>query len=123
MLVRSAKEYGEYSGEFIIDVNPSEFYYTGSGVDYFASRGWLYINGKFAEILEEPKEDSPNVILEQPLRGKIETLVQYPVTPENAFPVKAIQKQIKKNKFQEVHEIKIVEEKLLKKTKSKLFNI
>ena len=123
MLVRSAKEYGEYSGEFIIDVDPSEFYYTGSGVDYFASRGWLYINGKFADILEEPKEDRPNVILEQPLREKIENLVQYPVTPENAFPVKAIQKQIKKNKFQEVHEIKTVEEKLLKKTKSKLFNI
>lgn len=36
---------------------------------------------------------------------------------------KAIKKQIKKNKFQEVHEIKTVEEKLLKKTKSKLFNI
>lgn len=72
---------------------------------------------------EEPKEDRPNVILEQPLREKIENLVQYPVTPENAFPVKAIQKQIKKNKFQEVHEIKTVEEKLLKKTKSKLFNI
>ena len=44
-------------------------------------------------------------------------------TPKSAFPVKAIEKQIKKNKFQEVHEIKIVEEKLLKKTKSKLFNI
>ena len=43
--------------------------------------------------------------------------------PKVAFPVKTIEKQIKKNKFQEVHEIKIVEEKLLKKTKSKLFNI
>ena len=52
-----------------------------------------------------------------------EKVIQYPITPENAFPVKAIQKQIKKNKFQEVHEIKTVEEKLLKKTKSKLFNI
>ena len=52
-----------------------------------------------------------------------EKVIQYPITPENAFPVKAIKKQIKKNKFQEVHEIKIVEEKLLKKTKSKLFNI
>ena len=107
MLVRSAEEYGEYSGTFIIDVDPSEFCYTGSGVDYFKSVGWLYIDGKFAEILEESKEK----------------VIQYPITPENAFPVKAIQKQIKKNKFQEVHEIKIVEEKLLKKTKSKLFNI
>ena len=107
MLVRSAKEYGEYSGEFIIDVDPSEFTNTGSGVDYFTSRGWLYIEGKFAEILEESKEK----------------VIQYPITPENAFPVKAIEKQIKKNKFQEVHEIKTVEEKLLKKTKSKLFNI
>ena len=121
--VRSALDVGVFSGDFIIDVDPSEFYYTGDGVDYFGSKGWLYINGKFADILEEPKEDSPNVILEQPLREKIETLVQYPVTPENAFPAKAIQKQIKKNKFQEVHEIKTVEEKLLKKTKSKLFNI
>ena len=109
MKVRSAKEYGIYSGEFIITVDPSKFYYTANGVDYFNSEGWLYIDGKFADILEEPKE--PHVV------------VEYPITPENAFPVKAIQKQIKKNKFQEVHEIKIVEEKLLKKTKSKLFNI
>ena len=56
-------------------------------------------------------------------KGELERRTQYPITPENAFPVKAIQKQIKKNKFQEVHEIKTVEEKLLKKTKSKLFNI
>ena len=123
MLVRSAKEYGEYSGEFIIDVDPSEFTNTGDGVDYFNSKGWLYISGKFAEILEEPKENNPHVILEQNIRGSLERVLQYPITPENAFPVKAIKKQIKKNKFQEVHEIKIVEEKLLKKTKSKLFNI
>ena len=134
MLVRSAKEYGEYSGEFIIDVDPSEFYYTGGGVDYFASRGWLYINGKFADILEESKEKS---IIQEDIEFHAEMerksildnlkqepiIYSYPITPENAFPVKAIQKQIKKNKFQEVHEIKTVEEKLLKKTKSKLFNI
>lgn len=107
MLVRSAKEYGENSGEFIIDVDPSEFTNTGSGVDYFYSRGWLYINGKFAKILEESKEK----------------VIQYPGTPTKVFPVEAIKKQIKKVKFQEVHEIKTVEEKLLKKTKSKLFNI
>ena len=118
MLVRSAKEYGEYSGEFIIDVDPSEFYYTGNGVDYFASRGWLYINGKFAEILEEPlTRENKEFHLE------LERRTQYPITPKEAFSIKAIEKQIKKNKFQEVHEIKIVEEKLLKKTKSKLFNI
>ena len=107
MLVRSALDSGICSGEFIIDVDPSEFTNTGSGVDYFYSRGWLYINGKFAKILEESKEK----------------VIQYPGTPTKVFPVEAIKKQIKKVKFQEVHEIKTVEEKLLKKTKSKLFNI
>ena len=118
MLVRSAKEYGEYSGEFIIDVDPSEFTNTGSGVDYFASRGWLYIDGKFADILEEPlTRENKEIHLE------LERRPQYPITPENAFPVKALRKQLKIVNFQLVHEIKIVEEKLLKKTKSKLFNI
>ena len=52
-----------------------------------------------------------------------EKVIQYPITPENAFPVKALRKQLKIVNFQSVHEIKTVEEKLLKKTKSKLFNI
>ena len=121
MLVRSAKKYGEHSGEFIIDVDPSEFTNTGSGVDYFASRGWLYINGKFADILEEPKE--PLTRENREFHLELERKTQYPITPKEVFPVKPLKKQIKKNKFQEVHEIKIVEEKLLKKTKSKLFNI
>ena len=121
MLVRSAKEYGEYSGEFIIDVDPSEFTNTGSGVDYFASRGWLYINGKFAEILKEPKE--PLTRENREFYLELERKTQYPITPESAFPVKALRKQLKIVNFQLVHEIKIVEEKLLKKTKSKLFNI
>lgn len=133
MLVRSAKEYGEYSGEFIIDVDPSEFTNTGNGVDYFASRGWLYINGKFAEILEEPKESLTKrgleIHAEMERKFILDKLKQEPiinscpVSSESAFPVEAIKKQIKKVKFQEVHEIKTVEEKLLKKTKSKLFNI
>lgn len=119
MLVRSARKYGAYSGEFIIDADPREFTITGGdGVDYFQSKGWLYIDGKFADILEEPlTRENKEFHLE------LERRTQYPITLENAFPVKAIQKQIKKNKFQEVHEIKTVEEKLLKKTKSKLFNI
>ena len=118
MLVRSAVEYGEYSGEFVIDVDPSEFTNTGSGVDYFASKGWLYINGKFADILEEPlTRENKEFHLE------LERRTQYPITPENAFPVKALRKQLKIVNFQLVHEIKTVEEKLLKKTKSKLFNI
>ena len=54
---------------------------------------------------------------------ELERRTQYPITPENAFPVKALRKQLKIVNFQSVHEIKIVEEKLLKKTKSKLFNI
>ena len=118
MKVKSAKEYGEYSGEFIIDVDPSEFTNTGSGVDYFASKGWLYIGGKFADILEEPlTRENKEFHLE------LERRTQYPITPENAFPVKALRKQLKIVNFQLVHEIKTVEEKLLKKTKSKLFNI
>ena len=127
MLVRSAKEYGEYSGEFIIDVDPSEFYYTGSGVDYFASRGWLYINGKFADILGTPKESLTRGSLEfhaeMERKFILDKIKQNPLTPKEVFSIKAAEKQIKKNKFQEVHEIKTVEEKLLKKTKSKLFNI
>ena len=54
---------------------------------------------------------------------ELERRTQYPITPENAFPVKALRKQLKIANFQSVHEIKTVEEKLLKKTKSKLFNI
>ena len=71
--------------------------------------------------VEEPKESLTKEKGEFHL--ELERRTQYPITPENAFPVKALKKQIKKNKFQEVHEIKTVEEKLLKKTKSKLFNI
>ena len=82
MLVRSAKEYGEYSGEFIIDVDPSEFTNTGSGVDYFASRGWLYINGKFADILEEPKEQgffqADNEFQKELEKKQVENLVSKP---------------------------------------------
>lgn len=58
----------------------------------------------------------------------------YPVTPEEAFfkdshtktevfPNKELKKQLRIVKFQTVVEVKTVEEKLLKKTKSKLFNI
>ena len=118
MKVRSALESGFYSEDFIIDVDPSEFYNTGEGVDYFGSKGWLYIYGRFADILEEPlTRENKEFHLE------LERRTQYPITPESAFPVKALRKQLKIVKFQEVHEIKTVEEKLLKKTKSKLFNI
>ena len=67
--------------------------------------------------VEEPKESLTKE------KGKLERRTQYPITPENAFPVKALRKQLKIVNFQLVHEIKTVEEKLLKKTKSKLFNI
>ena len=117
MKVRSALDNGIYSGEFIIDVDPSEFTITitGGGVDYFQSKGWLYIDGKFADILEEPKESLT--------KEKGEFHLELERRPENAFPVKALRKQLKIVNFQSVHEIKTVEEKLLKKTKSKLFNI
>ena len=67
--------------------------------------------------VEEPKESLTKE------KGELERRTQYPITPENAFPVKALRKQLKIVNFQSVHEIKTVEEKLLKKTKSKLFNI
>ena len=53
MKVRSACKKGIYAGEFIITVNPEEFRITNSGVDYSHSKGFLYMNGKYAEILEE----------------------------------------------------------------------
>lgn len=122
MLVRSAfLDNGIYSGEFIIDVDPSEFTITGGGVDYFQSKGWLYISGKFADILEEPKE--PLTRENREFHLELERRTQYPITPKEVFSVKALKKQLKIVNFQSVHEIKIVEEKLLKKTKSKLFNI
>lgn len=71
--------------------------------------------------VEEPKESLTKEKGEFHL--ELERRTQYPITPENAFPVKALKKQLKIVNFQSVHEIKIVEEKLLKKTKSKLFNI
>ena len=67
--------------------------------------------------VEEPKESLTKE------KGELERRTQYPITPESAFPVKALRKQLKIVNFQSVHEIKIVEEKLLKKAKSKLFNI
>ena len=123
MKVRSALDNGIHSGEFIIDVDPSEFTITGGddGVDYFKSEGCLYLNGKFAEILEEPEESLTRENKEFHL--ELERRTQYPVTPKEVFPVKALRKQLKIVNFQSVHEIKTVEEKLLKKTKSKLFNI
>jgi hypothetical protein len=57
MKVRSAATAsGVYSGEFIIDVEPSEFRNLAGKknvVDYSFSNGYLYFNGEYAEILEE----------------------------------------------------------------------
>ena len=56
MRVRSACKTGTYSGEFIIDVEPSEFRNLSGNkdvVDYSMSNGYLYFNGEYAEILEE----------------------------------------------------------------------
>ena len=56
MKVRSAAKAGVYSGEFIIDVEPSEFRNLSGNtevVDYSFSNGYLYFNGEYAEILEE----------------------------------------------------------------------
>ena len=80
---------------------------------------WAYKeNFKWFATKEEAIDFSKNLVISESKESKA-----YPITPKEVFSIEAIEKQIKKNKFQEVHEIKIVEEKLLKKTKSKLFNI
>ena len=71
--------------------------------------------------VEEPKE--PLTRENKEIHLELERRTQYPITPKEVFPVKALKKQLKIVNFQSVHEIKTVEEKLLKKTKSKLFNI
>lgn len=58
MVVQSAQESGMYSGTFTINANPEEFRITGEEVDYFGSEGFLYLEGKYAEILSYPDEQS-----------------------------------------------------------------
>jgi len=53
MRVMSADNSGMFSGEFTIGVDPDKFTITGAGVDYHNSKGWLYMGGKYAEILED----------------------------------------------------------------------
>ena len=53
MRVMSADNSGMFSGEFTIEVDPDKFKITGAGVDYHNSKGWLYVVGKYAEILED----------------------------------------------------------------------
>lgn len=53
MRVMSADNSGMFSGEFTIGVDPDKFTITGAGVDYHNSKGWLYVGGKYAEILED----------------------------------------------------------------------
>lgn len=62
MKVRSAAKTGAYTREFIIDVEPSEFRnFSGNKeiVDYSFSKGYLYFNGEYAEILEEAPTKIP----------------------------------------------------------------
>jgi hypothetical protein len=56
MRVKSACKTGTFSGEFIINVEPKEFRNLSGNkdlVDYSFSKGYLYYNGEYAEILEE----------------------------------------------------------------------
>jgi hypothetical protein len=65
MRVISAAKAGVYSGEFIIDVEPSEFRNLlgkTNVVDYSFSNGYLYFNGEYAEILEEGIYDISEII-------------------------------------------------------------
>jgi hypothetical protein len=68
MRVRSAIKTGMYSGEFIIDVEPDKFYNINGKdtVDYFKSKGYLYFNGEYAEILEEGVYDISEIIKTKP---------------------------------------------------------
>jgi hypothetical protein len=63
--VISAAKAGVYSGEFIIDVDPKEFRNLSGNkdvVDYSFSKGYLYYNGQYAEILEEGIYDISEII-------------------------------------------------------------
>jgi hypothetical protein len=65
MRVRSAAKTGIFSGEFIIDVEPKEFRNLSGKtnvVDYTFSKGYLYFNGEYAEILEEGVYDVSEII-------------------------------------------------------------
>jgi hypothetical protein len=65
MRVISACKTGVYSGEFIIDVDPKEFRNLSGKtnvVDYTFSKGYLYFNGEYAEILEEGVYDVSEII-------------------------------------------------------------
>jgi len=62
MKVRSASKEGMYSGEFIIEVTPDKFTGRDNSVDYFKSKGFLYCNGEYAEILEEGIYDISEII-------------------------------------------------------------
>jgi hypothetical protein len=65
MRVRSASKTGMYSGEFIIDVDPKDFRNLSGKtnvVDYTFSKGYLYYNGEYAEILEEGVYDVSEII-------------------------------------------------------------
>ena len=65
MKVKSASKTGIYSGEFIIDVEPSEFRNLSGNtevVDYSFSNGYLYYKGEYAEILEEGIYDISEII-------------------------------------------------------------
>lgn len=65
MRVISAAKTGVYSGEFIIDVDPKEFRNLLGNkdvVDYELSKGYLYFNGQYAEILEEGVYDVSEII-------------------------------------------------------------
>ena len=59
MVVISARDDGGiYSGTFTINANPEKFKIVGKGIDYVQSEGFLYYEGKYAEILSYPDEQS-----------------------------------------------------------------
>jgi hypothetical protein len=65
MRVISACKTGTFSGEFIINVEPKEFRNLSGNkdlVDYSFSKGYLYYNGQYAEILEEGVYDVSKII-------------------------------------------------------------
>lgn len=98
-----------------IAVGESIYWMYKQNVEWFATREEAEI---FSHYLKETKKREEKGTVKDS-----EEIITYPITPEKAFPVKDLKNQLKIVKFQVVHEIKTVEEKLLKKTKRKLFNI
>lgn len=85
MVVKSAEESGMYSGTFTINVDPEKFTKTGSAVDYFGSEGFLYLEGKYAEILSYPEKQSKIENSKWPSDPIVEERINIPSIKKETF--------------------------------------